>query len=65
MYNLQTETQENKNFNPESDERVRDVSFLKRALKKPELGAISGAILVFIFLDLRPVTRECLPPTEF
>ena len=49
MYNLQTETQENKNFNPESDERVRDVSFLKRALKKPELGAISGAILVFIF----------------
>jgi simple sugar transport system permease protein len=49
MSDLQTETQENKAFNSESDERVRDVSFLKRALKKPELGAISGAILVFIF----------------
>ena len=49
MSDLQTETQENKAFNPESDERVRDVSFLKRALKKPELGAISGAILVFTF----------------
>ena len=49
MSDLQTETQENKDFNPESDERVRDVSFLKRALKKPELGAISGAILVFTF----------------
>ena len=49
MSDLHTETQENKDFNPESDERVRDVSFLKRALKKPELGAISGAILVFTF----------------
>ena len=49
MSDLQTKTQENKAFNPESDERVRDVSFLKRALKKPELGAISGAILVFTF----------------
>ena len=52
MSDLQTE---NKAFNPESDERVRDVSFLKRALKKPELGAISGAILVFIFFGFTPI----------
>ena len=35
-----------------SDERLRDVSFLSRQLNKPELGAISGAVLVFVFFGL-------------
>ena len=35
-----------------SDERLRDVSFLSRQLNKPELGAISGAFLVFVFFGL-------------
>ena len=35
-----------------SDERLRDVSFLSRKLNKPELGAISGAVLVFVFFGL-------------
>ena len=35
-----------------SDERLRDVSFLSRQLNKPELGAISGAVLVFFFFGL-------------
>ena len=35
-----------------SDERLRDVSFLSRQLNKPELGAISGAALVFVFFGL-------------
>ena len=32
-----------------SDERVRDVSYLKSLLNRPELGALSGTVLVFIF----------------
>ena len=35
-----------------SDERLRDVSFLSRQLNKPELGAISGAVLVFVFFGI-------------
>ena len=35
-----------------SDERLRDVSFLSRQLTKPELGAISGAVIVFVFFGL-------------
>ena len=35
-----------------SDERLRDVSLLSRQLNKPELGAISGAVLVFVFFGL-------------
>ena len=35
-----------------SDERLRDVSFLSRQLNKPELGAISGAVLVFVIFGL-------------
>ncbi len=31
------------------DERLREVPFLSRQLNKPELGAISGAVLVFVF----------------
>lgn len=32
-----------------SDERIREVSALRRAMIRPELGAIAGAILVFVF----------------
>lgn len=31
------------------DERLRQVSHLKRLLSRPELGSVSGAVLVFIF----------------
>lgn len=35
-----------------SDERLREVSFLSKQLNKPELGAISGALLVFVFFGI-------------
>ena len=34
---------------PVSDERVRDVSILRRLLARPELGAVGGAIIAWIF----------------
>ncbi|WP_235869221.1 hypothetical protein [Veronia nyctiphanis] len=34
------------------DERVRSVSIVNRMLSRPELGSVSGAILVFIFFAL-------------
>lgn len=34
------------------DERVREVSSLKKQLSRPELGSVSGALLVFIFFAL-------------
>ena len=48
-----------------SDERLRDVSFLSRQLNKPELGAISGAVLVFVFFGLTAGEQGCLLLTEF
>ncbi len=35
-----------------ADERLRKVSFISRQLNKPELGAVSGALLVFIFFGI-------------
>ncbi|MEZ9523076.1 ABC transporter permease [Enterovibrio norvegicus] len=35
-----------------SDERVRKVSFVSGLLSRPELGSVSGAILVFVFFAL-------------
>lgn len=35
-----------------ASERVRDVGFLKRQLTRPELAAIGGAILVFVFFAI-------------
>lgn len=34
------------------DERLREVSTLQKALRRPELGALAGAILVFVFFAL-------------
>ncbi|MGQ2903969.1 MAG: ABC transporter permease [Neoaquamicrobium sediminum] len=34
---------------PEKDERVREVSRFRKALVRPELGAICGVILVFVY----------------
>nr|WP_269808914.1 hypothetical protein [Enterovibrio nigricans] len=34
------------------DERVRQVSTVNRLLSRPELGSVSGAILVFAFFAL-------------
>lgn len=35
-----------------SDERVRQTSFLRKWLTRPELGAVAGAILVFVFFAI-------------
>ena len=35
-----------------TDERIKQVSTLRRAMVRPELGAIAGAILVFVFFLL-------------
>jgi len=32
-----------------NDERIKSVSSLKRAMVRPELGAVAGAVLVFVF----------------
>lgn len=37
---------------PRADERVRRESELKKLLRRPELGAVSGAILVWIFFAI-------------
>lgn len=34
---------------PQKDERIREMSAMRKALIRPELGAICGAILVFMF----------------
>jgi len=36
----------------QQDERIRQVSFLGRLLGRPELGAVAGTILVFVFFAL-------------
>ena len=36
--------------NKSKDERLRKVSNLKVLLNRPELGALGGSVLVFIFL---------------
>ncbi len=36
----------------EEDERLKDISRLRKALIRPELGAISGAILVFVLFGI-------------
>ena len=45
--------------NKSKDERLRKVSKLKVLLNRPELGALGGSILVFIFLVLLQVILEC------
>jgi len=37
---------------PAGDERVRSVSLLSRLLSRPELGAIAGTVLVFVFFGI-------------
>src|SRR5438132_8563630 len=37
---------------PKSDERVRQVGFLTHMMRRPELGAVAGLILVVIFFFL-------------
>ena len=38
--------------NKSSDERLRKVSKLKVLLNRPELGALGGSVLVFIFFGI-------------
>ncbi len=35
-----------------ADERVREISRLRRLLRRPELGAVAGTILIFLFFGL-------------
>ena len=37
---------------PAGDERVRPVSFVERMLHRPEMGAMAGAVIVFIFFGV-------------
>ncbi|MGO4728207.1 MULTISPECIES: ABC transporter permease [unclassified Inquilinus] len=37
---------------PAGDERVRSVSLLSRLLSRPELGAMAGTVLVFVFFGI-------------
>ena len=46
------------------DERLKKVSNFRILLNRPELGALGGAILVFIFLVLWQETLECLALME-
>ena len=46
--------------NLNQDDRLKDVSSLRVLLNRPELGALGGAILVFIFFGIVAVTPACL-----
>lgn len=35
-----------------SDERVRDTSLMERLLRRPEMGAVAGAVIVFVFFGI-------------
>ena len=37
---------------PQADERVRRAGLLRRVLSRPELGAVAGAIIVWVFFSL-------------
>ena len=37
---------------PPTDERIRRVSLLGRLMHRPELGAVAGTLLVFVFFGL-------------
>lgn len=39
-------------FSSPGDERVRNVSLVSKMLSRPELGSVSGAVLVFVFFAL-------------
>ncbi len=43
-----------------ADERIREVGILRKLLSRPELGAVSGAILVFIFFAIVAANRGFL-----
>jgi simple sugar transport system permease protein len=45
-----------------SDERVRQVGLVRKLLARPELGAVAGAILVFIFFAVVAGDRGFLSP---
>ena len=43
----------------DADERVKKESFFSKLMKKPELGAIAGVILVDHVSSWQPPTRPC------
>ena len=47
------------------DERLKKVSNLKILLNRPELGALGGAILVFIFFGIVAGYVQCLRNFKF
>ena len=40
------------NTHPSTDERIRKTSLARRLLARPELGAVGGAVAVWIFFAL-------------
>src|ERR687893_2790495 len=46
-----------------ADERVRQAGILRRLLVRPELGAVAGAILVFVFFAIVAGDRGFLTST--
>ena len=50
--------------NKSKDERLRKVSNLKVLLNRPELGALGGSVLVFIFFGIVAGDTECLVHME-
>ena len=40
------------------DERIADVSALRRLLIRPESGAIAGAIAIWVFFALPPIAGD-------
>ncbi len=42
------------------DERLKKVSNLKVLLNRPELGALGGSILVFIFFGIVEIDIKCV-----
>lgn len=48
-----------------SDERIQRIPMWKKALSRPELGALAGTVLVLAFLLSPPGVPACLPLQAF
>ena len=46
---------------PDSDERVREIRLMIKIMSRPELGALAGTILIFVFFGVvasQPLSRN-------
>ncbi len=44
------------------DERLRELSFFQKTMRRPELGAVVGTILVMVFFAVVAGTAGCSAP---